>query len=101
MHSGKLVNLTIRVDRGVLTLAKHRALLEGTSINRQLADALEDYADGMVDAARRTMSAAHVFGVIEESRRLRRQSKKYRRAGSRGLAPPPDALFPSRRAEDL
>ena len=77
-HSGDLVNLTIRVDSSVLLLAKHRALLERTSVNRHLPDALEDYADEVIDVARRTMSAAHVFGVIEESRRQRRLSKKAR-----------------------
>jgi hypothetical protein len=30
-RSGQFVNLTISVDIGVLTLAKHRALLERTS----------------------------------------------------------------------
>jgi capsule polysaccharide export protein KpsE/RkpR len=35
-------------------LAKHRALLERTTVNQHLADALEDFADGAMDAARRT-----------------------------------------------
>jgi hypothetical protein len=98
-HSGEKVNLTIRVDSGVLMLARHRGLLEGTSINRHLADALEDYADGMVDAARRTLSAAHIYGVIEETRRLRRQGKKFRQPVSE-FTPPSAAFFPRRPGED-
>lgn len=77
-QSGLIINFTIKVDSGVLLLAKHRALLERTSVNRYLADALEDYADGTMEAARRTNSAAYVFGVVEEVRRLRRRSKAAR-----------------------
>jgi hypothetical protein len=78
-RSGELVNLTISVDTGVLMLAKHRALLERTSVNRLLADELEDYADGALDAARRTNKAAYVFGIVEEVRRLRRKERARRR----------------------
>jgi len=78
-QSGEFVNLTISVDSGVLMLAKHRALLERTSVNRHLADALEDYADGAMDAARRTNKAAYVYGVVEEVRRLRRKERARRR----------------------
>ena len=78
-RSGRSINLTIRVDSGVLLLAKHRALLERTSVNRVLADTLEDYADGTMDVARRTRSAAYVFGIVEEVRRLRRLSAAVRR----------------------
>ena len=78
-RSGQFVNLTINVDSGILMLAKHRALLDRTSVNRYLADALEDYADGAMDAARRTRSAAYVFGVVEEVRRLRRAERARRR----------------------
>jgi hypothetical protein len=81
-RSGEAVNLTIRVDSGVLMLAKHRALLERTSVNRYLGDALEDFADGAVDAARRTNTAAYVFGIVEEVRRLRRQERARRRTES-------------------
>jgi hypothetical protein len=77
-HSGLIINFTIKLDSGVLLLAKHRALLERTSVNRYLADALEDYADGTMDAARRTNSAAYVFGVVEEVRRLKRRAKAAR-----------------------
>jgi len=73
------VNLTIRVDSGVLMLAKHRALLDRTTVNQHLAAALEDFADGAMDAARRTNQAAYVFGVVEEVRRLRRQERARRR----------------------
>jgi hypothetical protein len=79
-RSGEFVNLTISVDSGILTLAKHRALLERTSVNRYLADALEDYADGALDAARRTNTAAYVYGVVEEVRQLRRKERARRRA---------------------
>ena len=75
-RSGEFVNLTISVDSGILTLAKHRALLERTSVNRYLADALEDYADGALDAARRT----NMYGVVEEVRQLRRKERARRRA---------------------
>jgi uncharacterized protein YciW len=56
-RSGQFVNLTISVDTGILMLAKHRALLERMSVNRYLAAQLEDYADGALDAARRTNTA--------------------------------------------
>ena len=79
-RSGEFVNLTISVDSGILTLAKHRALLERTSVNRHLADELEDYADGALDAARRTNTAAYVYGVVEEVRQLRRKERARRRA---------------------
>ena len=79
-RSGEFVNLTISVDSGILTLAKHRALLERTSVNRYPADALEDYADGALDAARRTNTAAYVYGVVEEVRQLRRKERARRRA---------------------
>jgi len=79
---GQFVNLTISVDTGILTLAKHRALLERISVNRYLADQLEDYADGALDAARRTKTAAYVYGVVEEVRRLRRQERARRRTES-------------------
>ena len=79
-RSGEFVNLTISVDSGILTLAKHRALLERISVNRYLADALEDYADGALDAARRTNTAAYVYGVVEEVRQLRRKERARRRA---------------------
>lgn len=78
-RSGDIVNLTIRVDSGVLLLAKHRALLERTSVNRHLADALEDYADGTLDAARRTSKVAYVFGIVQEVRELRRKERARRR----------------------
>jgi hypothetical protein len=77
-HSGEVVNLTIKVDRGVLRVARHRAFIDRRSINQHLADALEEYADGLMDAARRSMSAAVIFGVVEEHRRVRRQAKKAR-----------------------
>ena len=77
-HSGEIVNLTIKVDRGVLRVARHRAFIDTRSVNQHLAEALEDYADGLMDAARRGMSAAVIFGVVEEHRRVRRQSKKHR-----------------------
>jgi hypothetical protein len=86
-HSGRLINLTIKVDSGVLLLAKHRALLERTSVNAYLGDVLEDYADGTMDAARRTNTAAYVFGVVEEVRRLRRHSKAVRRPISLATLP--------------
>jgi len=73
-----IINFTIKLDSGVLLLAKHRALLERTSVNRYLADVLEDYADGTMNAARRTNSAAYVFGVVEEVRRLKRTAKAAR-----------------------
>jgi len=78
-RSGDFVNLTINVDTGILILAKHRALLERTSVNRYLADQLEDYADGAMEAARRTNTAAYVYGVVEEIRRLRRKERARRR----------------------
>ncbi len=81
-RSGQFVNLTISVDTGILTLAKHRALLERTSVNRYLADQLEEYADGALDAARRTKTAAYVYGVVEEVRRLRRTERARRRTES-------------------
>jgi hypothetical protein len=81
-RSGDIVNLTIRVDSGILMLAKHRALLERTSVNQHLAEALEDYADGAMDAARRTNTAAYVFGVVEEIRALRRRERARRRTES-------------------
>ena len=81
-RSGQSVNLTINVDTGILTLAKHRALLERTSVNRYLADQLEEYADGALDAARRTKTAAYVYGVVEEVRRLRRKERARRRTES-------------------
>src|SRR5688500_2664857 len=81
-RSGDIVNLTIRVDSGILMLAKHRALLERTSVNQHLAEALEDYADGAMDAARRSNRAAYVFGVVEESRALRRRERARRRTES-------------------
>jgi hypothetical protein len=81
-RSGEFVNLTISVDSGILLLAKHRALLERTSVNRLLADELEDYADGALDAARRTNKAAYVFGIVEEVRRLRRKERARRRTES-------------------
>ena len=77
--SGEAVNLTIRVDSGVLMLAKHRALLERTTVNQHLADVLEDFADGAMDAARRTNKVVYVFGIVEEVRRLRRQERARRR----------------------
>lgn len=86
-HSGRLINLTIKVDSGVLLLAKHRALLERTSVNAYLGDVLEDYADGTMDVARRTNTAAYVFGVVEEVRRLRRRSKAARRPISLATLP--------------
>jgi hypothetical protein len=79
-RSGEFVNLTINVDTGILMLAKHRALLDRTTVNRYLADALEDYADGALDAARRTNKVAYVFGVVEEVRRLRRAERARRRS---------------------
>ncbi len=81
-RSGEYVNFTISVDTGVLMLAKHRALLDRTTVNRHLADALEDYADGAMDAARRTNKAAYVFGIVEEVRRLRRAERARRRQES-------------------
>ena len=78
-RSGEAVNLTIRVDSGVLMLAKHRALLERTTVNQHLAEVLEDFADGAMDAARRTNKVAYVFGIVEEVRRLRRQERARRR----------------------
>lgn len=78
-QSGLIINLTIKVDSGVLLLAKHRALLERTSVNRYLADALEDYADGTMEVARRNSTAAYVFGVVEEIRRLKRLNRSRRR----------------------
>jgi len=73
-----ITNLTIKVDTGVLLLARHRALLERTSVNQHLADMLEDYADRTMDVARRGNSAAYVFGVVEEIRRLKRLSRAVR-----------------------
>jgi hypothetical protein len=81
-RSRQFVNLAISVDTGMLTLAKHRALLERTSVNRYLANQLEDYADGALDAARRTKTAAYVYGVVEEVRRLRRKERARRRTES-------------------
>lgn len=81
-RSGEFVNLTINVDTGILMLAKHRALLERTSVNRYLADQLEDYADGAMEAARRTNTPAYVYGVVEEIRRLRRKERARRRTES-------------------
>jgi hypothetical protein len=78
-ESGDIVNFTIRVDSGILLLAKHRALLERTSVNQHLAAALEDYADGAMHAARRSGKAAYVFGVVQEIRDLRRREKARRR----------------------
>jgi hypothetical protein len=78
-RSGVFLNLTINVDDSILMLAKHRALLERTSVNRYLADQLEDYADGAMEAARRTNTAAYVYGVVEEIRRLRRKERARRR----------------------
>jgi hypothetical protein len=78
-QSGEIVNLTIRVESGILMLAKHRALLDRTSVNQFLADALEDYADGAMDAARRTNKVVYVYGIVEEVRRLRRQERARRR----------------------
>jgi hypothetical protein len=78
-ESGRIVNLTIRVDSGILLLAKHRALLDRTSVNQLLAAALEDYADGAMHAARRSGKAAYVFGVVQEIRELRRREKARRR----------------------
>jgi hypothetical protein len=78
-RSGEFVNLTIRVDSGILMLAKHRALLERTSVNQHLGEALEDYADGAMDAARRTNKVAYVFGIVEEIRSLRRKERARRR----------------------
>ena len=86
-HSGLIINFTIKVDSGVLLLAKHRALLERTLVNRHLANVLEDYADGTMDAARRTNSAAYVYGVVEEVRRLKRRAKSYRRPVEPGTLP--------------
>ncbi|MEA2652506.1 MAG: hypothetical protein QOI85_2227 [Chloroflexota bacterium] len=37
-RSGQFVNLTISVDSGILMLARHRAPLERTSVNRYLAE---------------------------------------------------------------
>ena len=99
-RSGLIINFTIKLDSGVLLLAKHRALLERTSVNRYLADVLEDYADGTMDAARRTNSAAYVFGVVEEVRRLKRRSKAARtrlvdiRSPEDDESPPGDRLSP-------
>ena len=81
-RSGEFVNLTINVDTGILMLARHRALLERTSVNRYLADQLEDYADGALEAARGTNTAAYVFGVVEEVKRLRRKERARRRTES-------------------
>jgi hypothetical protein len=81
-RSGQFVNLTINVHTGILMLAKHRALLERTSVNRYLADQLEDFADGALDAARRTNTAAFVYGVVEEVRQLRRKERARRRTES-------------------
>ena len=94
-HSGKDVNLTIRVDQGILVLAKHRALLERTTINQHLADALEDYADGVMDVARRTNSVAYVFGIVEEMRRLRRRERvrRHTEAASFKASPEADGLI--------
>ncbi|MGZ8511822.1 MAG: hypothetical protein ACXWWL_00065 [Candidatus Limnocylindria bacterium] len=78
-QSGLIVNLTIKVDSGILLLARHRALLERTSVNRMLADALEDYADGTMAVARRSTKAVYVFGVVEEVRRLRRLNRSHQR----------------------
>lgn len=78
-RSGEDINLTITVDTGVLTLARHRALLDRMTVNRYLADALEDYADGAMDAARRTNKAVYVYGIVEEVRRLRRAERARRR----------------------
>ena len=89
--SGKDINLTIRVDSGILLLAKHRALLERTSVNQHLADVLEDYADGAMDVARRTNSAAYVFGIVEEIRRMRRRERVRRRAEAASFRGPPEA----------
>jgi hypothetical protein len=88
-RSGEFVNLTINVDTGILMLAKHRALLERTSVNRYLADQLEEYADGAMDAARRTNTAAYVYGVVEEIRRLRRKERARRRTESVMIAQSP------------
>jgi hypothetical protein len=82
-HSGRTVNLTLRVDDGVLMLAKHRALLERTTVNQLLADALEDYADGAMEAARRSNRAVYVYGIVEEVRRMRRSERARRREESR------------------
>ena len=78
-ESGLIVNLTIKVDSGILLLARHRALLERTSVNPMLADAVEDYADGTMAVARRSTKAAYVFGVVEEVRRLRRLNRSRQR----------------------
>jgi hypothetical protein len=100
-RSGQFVNLTISVDTGILTLAKHRALLERTSVNRYLADQLEDYADGALDAARRTNTAAYVYGVVEEVRRLRRKERARRRTESVMLVQSPSEadLTPSQASD--
>ena len=90
-RSGEFVNLTIRVDSGVLMLAKHRALLERTTVNQHLAEALEDFADGAMDAARRTNKAAYVFGIVEEVRRLRRKERARRRTESARIVQSPSA----------
>ena len=81
-RSGDIVNLTVRVDSGILMLAKHQALLERTSVNQHLGEALEDYADGAMDAARRTNTAAYVYGVVEEIRALRCRERARRRTES-------------------
>jgi hypothetical protein len=81
-RSGEYVNLTISVDTGILMLARHRAVLDRTTVNRYLADTLEDYADGAMDAARRTNKAAYVFGIVEEVTRLRRAERARRRQES-------------------
>jgi hypothetical protein len=89
--SGEDINLTIRVDSGILMLAKHRALLERTTVNQHLADALEDYADGAMDVARRSTTAAYVYGVVEEIRRLRRTARLSRRADRAVIRGNPEA----------
>jgi hypothetical protein len=43
--SGRPVNVTIKVDQLVLVQARMRALLERTSVNRVLRQALEEYAE--------------------------------------------------------
>ena len=84
-ESGKIVNLTIRVDSGILLLAKHRALLERTSVNHFLADRLEDYADGTMDVARRSNKVVFVWGIVQEVRAMRRHEKARRREERRRL----------------
>ena len=88
-ESGKIVNLTIRVDSGTLLLAKHRALLERTSVNKYIADLLEDYADGTMDVARRSNKAVFVWGIVQEVRAMRRQEKARRREERRRIVHEP------------